>query len=131
MKTLNEIANEGLRAQSQNERHAQGYGGKMTISELTNLIHTNAIEKGFWQKPETEREKILHEATAISLIGSEVMEALEAHRCGDVVNLCEELADVVIRTLDLCCHMNINIETEIIAKMEKNRNRPPMHGKRY
>ena len=102
-----------------------------TTQELTNHIHANAVEKGFWQAPETEREQTLQEATAISLIGTEVSEALEAHRCGDMANLREELADIVIRTLDLCGHLKIDLEAEIIAKMEINRSRPVKHGKRY
>lgn len=101
------------------------------LYELISFIHNNAVEKGFWQAPETEREKVLHEATALALIGTEVSEAIEAHRCCDDANLREELADIVIRVMDYCGYAGIDLEAEIAAKMEKNLNRPPKHGKRY
>ena len=43
----------------------------------------------------------------------------------------DELADVVIRVLDLCAHMDIDIESHIKAKMRYNAMRPRMHGKAF
>jgi len=43
----------------------------------------------------------------------------------------EELADVFIRLADLCAGLEIDIESAILAKMEKNKSRPKMHGKQY
>ncbi len=69
--------------------------------------------------------------TLIALIHSELSEALEAHREGDVENFAEEMADVVIRVADLCGGYGIDLEAAIVAKMERNRQRPRLHGKRY
>lgn len=66
--------------------------------------------------------------TSLALIGSEVSEALEAFRKTDKENFREELADTMIRVLDLCGGLGIDIETEILNKMEKNRNRGFKHG---
>ncbi len=55
-------------------------------------------------------------------------EALEADRKGDQDNFGEELADVCIRIFDLCGSRDIDLETWIYAKMEKNKGRSYKHG---
>lgn len=95
----------------------------MRIAEAAWLIHKNAKEKGFWDEKRNFGE-------ALALIHSEVSEALEAYREGDDIAMGEELADIVIRTLDLAEGLGYNIEAEIQQKMEYNKTRPRMHGKR-
>ena len=43
----------------------------------------------------------------------------------------DELADVIIRVLDLCAFKGIDIESHIKAKMRYNAMRPHKHGKKY
>jgi len=43
----------------------------------------------------------------------------------------EELADTIIRCLDLAGSMNMNIEQAIEKKLEYNVNRPHKHGKQF
>ena len=64
----------------------------------------------------------------LALIHSEVSEALEAFRVNDRINFDEELADIIIRLLDLCAGLVINIEAELLKKVEKNRHRAHRHG---
>ena len=99
------------------------------ITEMVRMIHDNAKNKGF----HTEKEQwVLQEAVMLALIGTEVSEAIEAHRVGDMENLEEELADIVIRVFDFCGLNDIDIEKAIKNKMTKNLGRPIMHGgKRY
>lgn len=43
----------------------------------------------------------------------------------------DELADAMIRIMDLAFHRNIDLEWHIKAKMKYNATRPHMHGKKY
>lgn len=102
-----------------------GYGfGR--VNDMADEIHKNAKEKGFYNdlKPNNAR----HILSQLMLIVTEVAEAAEAVRIGDTENFAEELADIIIRTLDTASSQGINIEQEIVNKMEKNRLRERRHG---
>lgn len=43
----------------------------------------------------------------------------------------DELADIMIRVMDLAAHKNVDLESHIIAKMRYNSLRPHKHGKKY
>jgi NTP pyrophosphatase (non-canonical NTP hydrolase) len=43
----------------------------------------------------------------------------------------DELADVIIRTLDLCGYLGIDIEKHVELKMRYNESREYKHGKNY
>lgn len=66
--------------------------------------------------------------TILALIHSEVSEALEDFRKDNRTHFAEEIADVMIRCLDLCAGQKIDIEKEILAKLEKNKLRGFRHG---
>lgn len=63
----------------------------------------------------------------LCLICTEVAEAAEAT---DKAGLAEELADIVIRCMDLAGGYNIDLQSAVEKKMEKNAKRPYLHGKR-
>ncbi len=89
-----------------------------SISEITKIILAQAKEKG-WGTTTTEisiPEKIV-------LIHSEVSEAYEAYRHKDMNLFAEELADIITRALHLAVCLNIDIEKEILKKLEKNKTR--------
>lgn len=108
----------------------------MHVNQIAKSIHSNAKEKGFWgdyrlakmQGPEDEAAWI---CTKLLLVHSELSEAMEALRCGDHANFAEELADAVIRLLDLAEGLGIDMEMEIITKHIANKARPHKHNKLF
>lgn len=96
----------------------------MEIKELCERANSEAIKKGFWKGGRTVSEMLM-------LIVTELGEACEADRKGDKENFKEEIADTFIRLGDMCKGLDIDIEKEIIKKMEINEGRPQKHGKKY
>lgn len=122
------------------------------INELCKQVHDNAIEKGFY-----EDGKATNIGERIALIHSECSEALEADRKNNycktnikallkfnldriyssdfenhVKNTFEdEIANIVIRVMDMCAFKGIDLESHVIAKMKYNSLREKMHGKNY
>ena len=120
-----------------NKRHIE------SITTTARLINANARVKGFWQQAE-QRPDIPYELFLIqklALIGTEVSEAVEAIRSGSGTaaslkadgfsRIEEELADIIIRTLDMASQMGVNIGAVIFKKMEYNSGRAPLHGKKF
>ncbi len=66
----------------------------------------------------------------IALMQSELGEAVEAIRDHDEQNFFEELADVIIRIMDVCDAMEIDLWPLIEAKMDVNEKRPYRHGRK-
>lgn len=118
------------------------------LNNLAHQIHENNKAKGFFDEPKNIGEMLC-------LTHSEISEALEADRKDHFarVDLFEreavglgrsaafelhiknsfedEIADTIIRLLDLAAFKGIDIESHIKLKMEYNANRPFKHGKKY
>ncbi len=120
------------------------------LNELSKEIFIQNKVKGFWDKERNFGELLM-------LIVSELSEALEAHRgraneldvesfnlelakgedfkscfekyVKDTVN--DEIADSIIRLLDLCGGLNIDIDWHIKNKLEYNKLREFRNGKKY
>jgi NTP pyrophosphatase (non-canonical NTP hydrolase) len=69
--------------------------------------------------------------SSLMLMVSELSEALEALRKDDRSNMEEELADVFLRLADFAGHHDVDLEAEVQKKMTKNRERDPLHGKKF
>lgn len=113
----------------------------MDFNELQAQCHELAIDKGFWTDAEG-RPKARNVPEMLALIHSEISEALEEYRTGRPVWLVYypheapkpegfgvELADAVIRILDLAEGLEIPLLDQIREKLEYNKTRPQMHGK--
>jgi NTP pyrophosphatase (non-canonical NTP hydrolase) len=111
-----------------------------SIAKLQKEIHDLAVEKGWWtdvktQEPVNPEDRI---PEAIALIHSELSEALEEYRRGLLAPYAVadgkpegfgiELADAVIRIMDLCGALNIDLEERIDTKHKYNKTRPYRHG---
>lgn len=99
------------------------------INDLADRCHKTAVEHGFYETFDVP--------VKLALIHSEVSEALEDYRTGHMERLTvdgrpvgfpSELADIVIRVFDLAAHLKINIEQEILDKMDYNETRSYRHG---
>jgi len=109
-----------------------------TLKELTEECTKNANNHGwfiFWGKiynliNDSKENRKMSIGDTLCLCHSELSEALEAYRKDDKENFKEEIADEFIRLFHLCGDLNIDIETEIVKKMEVNKSRPKLHGKK-
>ena len=96
--------------------------------------HENAIQKGFWDPNNKDTHTIFY-LKQLAMIHSEVSEVLEAIRKekGDD-KVVEELADIIIRTLDLYWglvedgYTGYSIQGIMEEKTAYNRERDRMHG---
>lgn len=119
------------------------------LNELRDRVHNLAIEKGWHQDRDITNPHVL--GSMLALIHSEVSEALEDVRRGDRSSIwyenlegvrCTylpasggkpcgvpiELADVIIRVLDMCGALGIDIEQAVQVKHAYNSTRSHRHG---
>lgn len=122
----------------------------MSLNRLAREIHADNVGKGFWEKPRNVGELLM-------LVVSELGEGIEAHRKDNFANLEQyiedtkgndridpeafkkhikdtfedELADAIIRLLDMCYGLNIDIEFHVSEKLKYNRTRGYKHNKSY
>ena len=88
-----------------------------------------AIEKGWWEGERNEGE-------LIALMHSELSEALEAIRNGnppddkipEFTGVEAELADVIIRIMDMAAAKGYRVGEAVVAKINYNKTRPYKHG---
>lgn len=106
-----------------------------TFAEVSAGVYENAKAHGFHEQG-SESENV---PTKLMLVVSELAEAMEAHRKNlqsdkipEFTGIEEELADAVIRIMDLAVMENLRLGEAILAKETYNRTRSYLHGnKRY
>lgn len=113
------------------------------IDALSDEVAKISEQNGFWDADGMGDLGLM--ATKLALIADEVCEAIRVHREiyeGEIrphstmtdeqeQEFVEELADIIIRTLDIAGHYGFQLGETVVSKIDKNRNRPYRHGKRY
>lgn len=103
-----------------------------TISDFQKMIGEWRREKQFETGWKNIPEKLM-------LIVSEISEAMEDYRNGKIlleyendkpIGLASELADTIIRILDLSDALGIDLQETIRIKMKYNETRPIKHGRK-
>jgi NTP pyrophosphatase (non-canonical NTP hydrolase) len=122
----------------------------MKLNDLVSQAYSTAKEHGFWdmensiiQKMQDDKNYTLEEVNAvqrafrvqrIALIITELAEAIEAIRHDNIENFQEEMGDTLIQLGDNFGGDNLlrgSIEEAIKKKMQYNKTRPYMHGKKF
>lgn len=126
------------------------------LNDLSKMIHDQALSKGFWGKERETGTLLMLCASELS----EALEADRKGKYARLGNFNyymsqmnefdseelhekiafkeyikdsfeDELADTIMRVLDLCAHHKIDIEKHIELKMRYNQTRAKMHNKLY
>lgn len=100
------------------------YSFLQSFRALQEEAFETSTSHGFQQ----ELDSPLYVPCKLALIHDEVSEALRAHRKMKIEELPAELADIVIRTMDLAAALKINLADAIIAKHLVNQKREFKHG---
>lgn len=119
---------------------------KGTIGDIARLVNSIALKSGWWNKYEDMRFATTINGTAekLLMIHTEVSEAVEDLRVslsdteltsityesgdGKPCGFPTELADIIIRTLDLAEWLGIDIEDALVRKISHNQLRGFRHG---
>jgi NTP pyrophosphatase (non-canonical NTP hydrolase) len=105
-----------------------------TLDDMSEKIHQTAIDKGFWP----EKVDDIFIAKQLMMIVSETVEVLEAIRKDKgKQEVADEMADIVIRTLDLYQglkdngYVDVDLQSSINKKADYNKSRPERHGVKF
>ena len=108
----------------------------MTLDQMVTHCHQAAREKG-WHD-DSDPQNPLQILSWIALVHSELSEALECVRLGDMdtrygpdgkrEGFSIELADALVRILDIAGAMGISLAEAVQIKLDYNRSRSKRHG---
>tara|TARA_R110000868_G_scaffold235185_3_gene488900 strand:+ start:650 stop:973 length:324 start_codon:yes stop_codon:yes gene_type:complete len=104
------------------------------LDEMAEHLHQVATEKGFW--PEVVDDIFI--TKQLMMVVSEAVEVMEAIRKDKgKVEIADEMADIIIRTLDLYAglvendYTDISLDQALENKVNFNKERPERHGVRF
>jgi NTP pyrophosphatase (non-canonical NTP hydrolase) len=110
----------------------------MSFKEIQNLVYEEYVTNGyadFWRKTDSPLTQKIADIAEFGFITTEIAEGIEEmfksydYQNGNSDELGLECADVVIRVMNFCSRLGIDLERMIIIKHEKNMLRGYLHGK--
>jgi NTP pyrophosphatase (non-canonical NTP hydrolase) len=121
-----------------NDRGKTKGDGRKAITDLVKEAHQNAVEHGWWDGEERNFGELL------MLVVGELSETHNEYRNNHALTetyysfdgqgnrkmegIPSELADTVIRIMDICGQYGIDLEAAVAEKMAYNKTRPYRHG---
>lgn len=109
------------------------------LNAIAEEVHENAKAKGFHDGVCSPANVVERMAKYAAGLHGEVSELWESARKGKLFEQCnkpiqltcdaEELADIVIRAMDMACALGVDIGRSVKIKHEYNQTRQRMHGK--
>jgi len=108
------------------------------FSEMITAAHQQSKDNGWWDNS-ASLDDHTNIGMKILLIHAELSEAVEAIRNANPPDkhlsgfnsLTVELADTIIRIMDLAGAYKLDLAEAIVKKMEYNKTRPYRHGKKF
>lgn len=104
------------------------------LDDMAKEIHVTAVEKGFWP----EKVDDIFIAKQLMMIVSEAVEVMEAIRKDKgKQEVADEMADIIIRTLDLYQglvdngYVDQELQVALNNKTNFNKSRPERHGVKF
>lgn len=117
----------------------------MNLNDIAREVHQNAVNKGFHDADESEGVFLANQCNNIHSETSELWDSYRSHKLWELCDkaekmkelglvplscAAEELADLVIRALDVGERLGIDMLEAVMTKHEYNKTRPYKHGKR-
>jgi NTP pyrophosphatase (non-canonical NTP hydrolase) len=106
----------------------------LSLDGMAKELHDVAVEKGFWP----ERVDDIFITKQLMMIVSEAVEVMEAIRKDKgKQEVADEMADIIIRTLDLYQglkdngYVDVDLQVALNNKTDFNRSRPERHGVKF
>jgi NTP pyrophosphatase (non-canonical NTP hydrolase) len=102
------------------------------FEEMQESIHETSKEKGFYETPPSDLERIclMHEEFGGATEAVRKLEMPPDEHCPMFSRLEIKMADVIIRIMDYAQYRNLRVVQAILAKIEANKARPYKHGKK-
>lgn len=111
-----------------------------TLDSMADAVHETAVEKGFWSVIDgaTQEQTDIFVTKQLMMIVSEAVEVMEAIRKSrGPEDVADEMADIVIRTLDLYAglreleYVNTDLQVAFNNKTSFNQTRAERHGVKF
>jgi NTP pyrophosphatase (non-canonical NTP hydrolase) len=106
----------------------------LSLDGMAKELHKVAVEKGFWP----DKVDDIFVTKQLMMIVSEAVEVMEAIRKDKgKQEVADEMADIIIRTLDLYQglkdngYVDVDLQVALNNKTDFNRSRPERHGVKF